>query len=370
MNEDRSKVYQTWLGHTGMTVEALEKEFQEILAENAKEHPEDNEQIKMVRTLARQQAYHSQQFKAGGKQCECIIIGAGTSYDPYKAERKDAIEKGFVNAKGEALFFSKRFEWKFKEKDGSIKEVVVPSEQSDDSCSRRAYVVAKIDGQESWKPGLIFLNGRRLCNSLPSFYTPTKVKLGIKDDKLNDDILSFNSTASTKFIVTADKPIDFKSMSESLLPKNFVPFEELPSIPNSDSLPLGLIITSGTVTNINLTKDEVKSNIVEIMKTSKTMEDFAKVGDQVVNLTLWVSKDLPIKFGVGSEIMVVTQKSIRLDKEGKDTESYNVAGIYPIYSTSPDVEIKPIVMQEAEEEKTPVEIITPSQAQAWRGEQQ
>ena len=366
MDNERQKIYQLWSAHVGMSEEELEKEFQVILEEQKIEHPTDNEEIRLARTLMRQQAYHSKQFKGGGKLCDCIIIGAGTSYDPYKAERKEAVDKGFVNADGKPLFWSKRYEWKWKGANpGETKEVVIPSEKDDESCSRRVYAVVKVQDTENFKPAVIFLNGRKLCSTLPEFFTATKVKLGIKDDKINEDILSLNSTSSTKFQVVDVKPIDFPKMYEALLPRNYVPYEDLETIKSSDELPLGVIITSGIVTHINLTKEGVNSNAVEIMKVSKTIDDFSKVGEEVVNKTFWVPKDIPINFGEGSEIVLVAQKSTR-EKDGKDVENYNALGIYCIYSNAAKVELKPIVMQEVEEEeKEKDEIVTPTAT--WRG---
>jgi hypothetical protein len=343
------KYFQVWGEQLGMTPQELEQEYKQFEEEYKKMFPNDSEEIRTVRLRNRLQAYHSHQFKSNAKEFETIIVGAGGMYDTYAKERKEAEAKGFVDEKGKPVFFSKRFEWKFKQ-NGEEKQVAIPTDKEDESWARRVYGVFKQKDTDTWNKGILFLNGRKLCNSLPPFFTPTKVKLNVGEAKEGEEVILLNSTTVTKFFYDKNtKTIDFKEMSKDLLPQNVVPFTELIGITNSDQYPLGLLIIEGTVVNVNMTKDEIKSNVVEIMKTSQSDEDALKIGTAVETKTIWVPKDIPLNFGVGSEVMVVCQKSTRPDKEGKNVESYNGLGIYVTVNMGPTTEIKSIAELKEEE---------------------
>jgi len=358
MDEEVKKMFQMWSEILGSTPAELEQEYTEIEKEMKEQHSDDTPEVLRNRALMRQQAMYSKQFKSNAKEFDVVLLGAGGMYDPYKTERKDATEKGFVDNEDRPIFFSKRFEWKWKDRDGSTKEIPVPTEKDDESCTRRVYGAFKLKGTEDWKKGLMYLNGRKLCNNISPTFITAKTKAGIKDDKLNDDILVMNSASVTSFVWNKEsKAVEPKGFIEQIFPQNYIPFDELSGIRSSDDYPLGLLITSGIVTNINMTQDNVNSNVVEIMKKSESVEDFQNIGEGVSTVTYWFPKDLPLNFGEGSEVMLIGQKSTR-EKDGKDVESYNGVGVYVIYNTGPAVEPKGIEGLKEEE----------GNAEAWKGD--
>jgi len=224
--------------------------------------------------------------------------------------------------------------------------------------TKRLYGVFKLDGTDNWKPGVVYLNGRKKIASSPEFFKEHIVKLSIKDDKLADDELYMNSISATRFSKKNDTIVAFDKMVEAVLPKNLFQDIGMLSEVSTDDLPLGIAITKATVTKINLTEDKVKSNVVEVMSLAESLEgtDITKLDiDNIEPITIWVPKNIELNFGVGSDVMVMVQKSTSTDKEGNTVNNYNGLGIYVLVNTGPVNKPKPITNTSAEDNSSMVE---------------
>ena len=84
--------------------------------------------------------------------------------------------------------------------------------------------------------------------------------------------------------------------------------------------------------------------------------------DNIEPITVWIPKNIELNFGVGSDIMVMTQKSISTDKEGNTVNNYNGLGVYVLVNTGPVNKPKPITYTSEEsktEEKKPEQDSSP-----------
>ncbi len=107
MDEEVKKMFQMWSEILGSTPAELEQEYIEIEKEMKEQHSDDTPEVLRNRALMRQQAMYSKQFKSNAKEFDVVLLGAGGMYDPYKTERKDATEKGFVDNEDRPIFLVK-----------------------------------------------------------------------------------------------------------------------------------------------------------------------------------------------------------------------------------------------------------------------
>jgi len=341
------EIFEDWSKKTGIPVDEFQKEFKDYYEKKKKDSPELKEEILTAKALSYVRGTYSRQFQSRAKAFTCYIIGRGDAYDPYKKERDLAIEQGHLNDDGQPLFFDERpsLSWR--------KGQVIPSPDDDSSLQRIVYGVFKLEGTDKFKPGMLYLNGRKLIENFPEMYTEYKVRLGCKDKELEKPVLTLNTAGVTRFIKTGKKQIDFEKMAKALFPQNIASVDKLEKF-NSDAVPLGLFITKGLVVGINLTKDTsadgkpIKSNSIELAVLDEDLEKAKDFGSEEKNtVTVWVSKDYPIDFGIGSEIVVVGTKYLGKD----DVSGYNAKGIYVSYNTGPENKPEPITANMKESEK-------------------
>lgn len=344
MEEQINKIKETfavWETKLGIPKEQLFQEFEHNMKSLEKNY---SGPTLLARAIQIMRGAYSKQFNNKAKAFECVVIGLGQVYDRYKKVRQDAVDKGFLNENGQPIFTD------YKWREGKI----IPPANSTESMQSRVYGLFKENTQGQWKPGVMFYDGNPLDSKL--LFAKTQVRGGIKDEALADPVLTINSTNVTRFIKTEDAK-DVEEMFKQLMPQNCIALENTEQA-NSDALPLNIVITKGTVVNVNIT-DGDKSNIVELAKPINDLNDIdlSAVGpEETPNYTIWMPKQIDLtKVGIGSEVLVVTQISKITDKDNNLKTNYNGIGLYVLNGVVPEIQDIPAPA----EEQTKIDIVTP-----------
>ena len=114
---------------------------------------------------------------------------------------------------------------------------------------------------------------------------------------------------------------------------------------------------------INLTREDIRSNSIDLAMLDENIEKASVIDEQGGKMiTVWVSKEVPLNFGVGSELVVVGKKYMRKDKTTEQmVPGYNAIGIYVKYNSAP--EEKPLKITKESvvevEEPEPLEEVKP-----------
>jgi len=347
-----NEIFEDWSKRLNVPVEEFRTEYDEWYSKLKKDRPELSEEQLKAKCLSYIRGVYSRQFQSTAKNFSCYIIGYGEGYDPYKKERERAKEIGAVDENGNPVFFDERPQLAWR------KGRPIPKEEDDASFQRFLYGVFKLQGTDVWKPGIFYYTGRKLNENIPESFVEYKVRAGCKDGILQQREIFLNTAGVTRFIKVGDRKVDFEKMAIKILTENLVSIDKLDELDES-SVPLQLFITKGIVVGINLTSPEVRSNSIDLALSEEDVTKAGKFDESgKTNKTFWVHKELPLDFGVGSEVIVIGQKYRKKDKDtGEMIPGYNAVGIYVKYNSAPEEKPLKITKENiVEEEEKEVEV--------------
>jgi len=346
MAKDRKDVFGSWTKKLTMSVEELEKEFQERLVEVKKKYTKLSAEETDELLLAQMYGEFKEQFASKAKKFQGIFIGYTGIKDADDWTRKEVnktIEKlgkematklGYFNQKGEILFNdgaylneetgevaytkeSEKYKWRRKD--------VIPNY----SPQRRLYGLCREQEGES-KTLIQFVMYDKQVKSTPPFYKPVGFRANSKS-KPEDGVYQLNAAGVTNYKIVKDEEIDFVEYSKKYFRDNCVSLQNLYNgqevwKPSGDAKISQFVITRGEVPKIVITEGtkpdgSEKNNVIEL---SEMTGDMSLDADSK-NVAGFVNKEVPIKFAEGGVAYVVG--SPFLSKEGD--RMMNVFGIYP-----------------------------------------
>ena len=356
MAKDRKEIFGSWTKKLTMSIEELEKEFQERLPEvkikyNKLDEKEANEFL-----IAQMYGEFKRQFASPAKKFQGIFIGFTGIQDADSWTRREtqkkvdelgkekALEQGFTNEEGKLLFNDKdvRFKWRHGKP--------IP----DYTPQRRLYGICREE-----KGDLVpFLMYDGQCKKIPVLFKPSDFRANSKS-KAEDGFYQMNAASITDYKIIKDEGIDFVEYSKKYFRENCVSLQNLYNgqdvwKPSKEAKVSQFVITRGEVPKIVITEGQKadgreKNNVIELSEMSgdMTLEKDSK------NVAGFVNKEVPINFAEGGVAYVIG--SPFLSKEGD--RMMNVFGIWPDPKYSiiiPDPE-EPITKENGNNKSAPEE---------------
>ena len=332
-----NEIFSEWSEKLNIPIEEFKEKYNEWYSKQKKERPELLEETLKAKCLSYIRGTYSKHFQSPAKNFTCYIIGNGEGYDPFKVERKRALDEGYINDKGKPIFCDERAQFAWR------KGKVIPSSEDDPSLQRILYGIFKLQGTDTWKKGLFYLSGRKVNENLPELFVEYKVRASVKEETLRQPIIALNTASVTRFIKVGEKSVDFEKMAEKLFPENLIGLDRL-SVFDTKGIPLESFITKGVVVGMNFTPEktlageDMRSNYIDLAMLDENIEKASVIDEQGGKMiSVAVSKKVPLDFGVGSELVVVGQKYMRKDKTTEQmVPGYNAIGVYVKYNSAPE----------------------------------
>lgn len=337
--KELKEYFTIWSEKLSLSIEDIEKEFNNILEEEKSLHPNLTDNDRSQRALQRLALMYKRQMRSPAVGFEGIIIGASDVIDMVAKRRanameewllnpQEAIEKGLVDEKGTPLDTIQTFST-------GRQNPQFGKPLPENSYSRNIIGIAvKVKDKEK-KPKLFSLalrgnNAKEL--NLPMF-KPIKFSAIDKTPEGIDNKYNLNASTFTKFDV--DEKIEMPPIKQIILnhcKDMIVPLSELENyhqqnIDNYDRV----AIVQGGVSSLSLEKTGFGSRVMNIDDTDN-LEDIESKG-----LTCWLPEHIDIDFAEQSKVYVIgrTNQGKKKDENGLPTEelgdvSMNVYGVYAI----------------------------------------
>ncbi len=311
-------------------------EYNELIEKSKKVQPDISDEARQayVLNMLLGRAPHPLNIKG-------YILGVDREFDQNKKDRDRALKEGLVNETGEPIYVNMPENRKWLEG----KPIPSPT----DSTVRVCYFVgttAKEGEEEIWKKATLW---NRVKGLVPETMKLVEFKASGRFDK-NTPVVG--TLDGTQFKVLSEEPINFGEMSKAMLADNICAFEDIASFEQPKDY--GLTIFRAQVVRATVTKDETKSNAVELRMVAETIEDVLKA-DSVENITTWCDKAVPLPFGEGDIVWCVGNKFTKQDG------SYSMKGLgfFVERSSTPKNKPAPITKENSKATEEP---------QNWGGE--